>query len=153
MKRLTLSSIALALALGSAAPALANGNTYFGFQIGISNAPPPPRVVYAAPPVMTYVPEAGVYVVQDGYDGCDVFNMGPYWYINRGDYWYRARSYRGPFVAVDVRYVPRSVFYVPQQRWHHYPRGLAKWHEERADFHGNGNGKGHGHGHGHNEDS
>lgn len=176
MKRQIL-GIGLVLALGVATPALAGARTYFGFTIGLGNAPPPPRVVYYAPPPMDYDPDYGVYVVRGGYDGCDEFRYGPYFYVWNGDYWYRSRSYRGPFFAVDVRTVPRPVFYVPEERWHRYPPGLARyrgewdhdrgrghaWGRDRGDDdrgrgHGRGRGRGddggddRGHGHGHDRD-
>ncbi len=138
MKRyvIGLSLVALSMAL----PAAANTRTYFGFQIGIGGAPPPPAVVFEAPPPVYYEPETRVYVVQDGDDDCDVFRYGRYWYACQGDYWYRAGSYRGPFLAVDVRSVPRPIFYVPERRWRHYPGSLVRWNGEH------GRGRGHAYG-------
>ncbi len=127
MNRQALGVTVLALALGLAATASAETHTYFGFTLGIGGAPPPPPIVYEAPPPMVYDPDAEVYVVENPYNGCDEFRYGPYWYVYTGNYWYRARSYRGPFAVVDVRYVPRRVFAVPAGRWHHYPPGLARW--------------------------
>src|SRR5438874_10682083 len=93
----------LALVLGAtiAVSASARSQTYFGFQIGVGNAPPP--VAYFGPPHMLYEPEYRVYVVDNGYDDYDTFRYGPYWYSCDGDYWYRASSYRGPYFAIDVR--------------------------------------------------
>ncbi len=156
MKRQILGILGLALALAVAAPSVAGARTYFGFTIGLGNAPPPRRVVYVAPPPVEYVPDPGVYVVRGGYDGCDEFRYGPYFYLWNGDFWYRARSYRGPFIAVDVRTVPRPVFYVPAERWHRYPPGLARyrgehdrgrghaWGRDRGDDRGHGRGRGRG---------
>lgn len=140
MKRILIGCAVLALAMASSASA--HTRTYFGFQIGIGNAPPPPAVVYDEPPPVYYEPDTRVYVVRDGWDGCDAFRYGQFWYVNRGDYWYRAHNYRGPFFVVDVRTVPRPIFYVPERRWRHYPPGLVRWN------HGHGYGRGHGHGHG-----
>jgi len=140
MKRYALTLTALALAY--AASASAASRTYFGFQIGVSNAPPPPRVVFEAPPPTYYEPETRVYVVQGDYDDYDTFRYGSYWYVCRDDYWYRARSYRGPFMSCDVRSVPRPIFYVPQRRWRHYPQGLVRWsNDERGRGHGRGHGR------------
>lgn len=140
MKRYAIALAALALAY--AATASADTRTYFGFQIGVGNAPPPPRVVYRSRPPMYFEPETRVYVVQNGYDDYDTFSYGGYYYVCEDDYWYRARSYRGPFLAVDVRSVPRPIFMVPQRRWRHYPQGLARWnYEQRGNGHGRGNGR------------
>src|SRR5262245_60647650 len=93
-------------------PITANAATYFGFNIGISNAPPP-RFVYRGQPSLYGVPSTGVYVVEDGYGDMDLFRYGSFWYAYDNGYWYRSNSYRGPFRAVDVRYVPTQIFYVP----------------------------------------
>lgn len=127
MKRYALAVAALGLVIAGSASA--HTSTYFGFQIGIGNAPPPPRVVFAGPPPMYCEPDTRVYVVNDDYDDyygddCDVFRYGPDWYLCSDGYWYRSRSYRGPFMVIDVRYVPRPIFYVPANHWHHYPGGM-----------------------------
>jgi hypothetical protein len=139
MKRVALGCALLAIVMASSASA--ETRTYFGFQIGIGNAPPPPAIVYDAPPPCYYEPQTRVYVVRDGWGGDDAFRYGRFWYVNRGDYWYRARFYRGPFVVVDVRSVPRSIFYVPRARWHRYPPSLVRWNE------GHGHGRGYARGH------
>lgn len=105
-------------------PITAQAATYFGFNIGISNAPPP-RLVYRSQPSLYMVPNTGVYVVEDGYGDMDVFRYGTFYYVYDDGYWYRGRSYRGPFRAVDVRYVPTQVFYVPSNHWRHYPTFLS----------------------------
>jgi hypothetical protein len=138
MKQRALSLLALGLTLAVATTASASSRTYFGFQIGISNAPPPPRVYYRSAPPVYFEPETQVYVVRDNYADYDMFRYGGYWYVCDDDYWYRARSYGGPFITVDVRSVPTRLFEVPQRRWHRYPGGLARWHQS--------NGRGHGHG-------
>lgn len=125
MNRQVIGSLALALAVGLASPAAAG--TMFGFQIGISGAPAPPRVVYAARPRMALAPEAGVYVAEVPGMASDEFNVGPYWYLCSGDYWYRSTSFGGPFFAVDVRMVPSRIFAVAPARWHAYPERLARW--------------------------
>lgn len=116
--------ILLSACLGTmllAPAAVAEVQTYFGFQIGITNAPPPPQVVFESAPRCE--PVSGVYVaVQDDYD-CDVFRYGTYWYVVSNGYWYRARSHRGPFRVIDARRVPRAVFAVPASHWRHHPHG------------------------------
>ena len=117
MKRGILWCATLAVAL--AAPAAAHAETYFGFQIGVSNAPPPPRVVVYDEPEVAYVTQSRVYVVEDRQVDYDVFRYGGHYYACNDGYWYRARSYRGPYRVVDVRQVPRAIFYVPAGHWKH----------------------------------
>ena len=128
MKRLLLCVAALSLAIASSASA----STYFGFQIGVGNAPPPPRFVYERSPEVVYEPSARVYVVDNGYGDDDMFRYGPYWYVCNDGYWYRARTYRGPFAVIDVRSVPQPIFRVPEHRWRHYPPGLARAYGHRG---------------------
>ena len=137
MKRIAITSAFFALLL--AAPAFAE--TYFGFNIGINNAPPPPRVRFFQPPPVEIVPNTSVYVVENPY-GYDMFQYGGFFYVSNGGYWYRAHSYRGPFVAVDARYVPRAIYSVPPGHWRHDWRN-----NENAGYEGQGRGHGHGHGH------
>ena len=161
MKRYALcAAVGLALA---ASPAWSNTNTYFGFTIGVGNAPPPPVVVYRERPHVYLEPETRVYVVEDSDDddvNYDVFQFGGYWYACDDGYWYRAHSYRGPFRVVDVRYVPRPIFAVPAKHWHHRhphggPPGLTRRGGyvvvEDRDDHGHHHGHGHGHGHKHDD--
>ncbi len=96
-------------------------STYFGFSIGISNAPPPPRVVFVERPSVVLVPGTSAYVVE--HTGYDVFMYGSYLYLSSGGYWYRARRYGEPFVVCDVRRVPRAVLTLPSRYWKDHPRG------------------------------
>ena len=125
------------------------------WNLNISNAPPPPVVVVREQPHMILVPNTTVYMVNDDSYGYDYFRYGVFWYISRGGYWYRARSYRGPFRVVEVRYVPHAILNVPGRYWRHPhggPPGQLKKRENvvvvREDEQGN-NGNGHGHGRGH----
>jgi hypothetical protein len=136
MKRVMLLMAALA-AVMTASPVGA-ARTYFGFEIGIASAPPPPRVYFRDQPDVIFVPSSRVYVVRNDYQyGVDMFRFGAYWYVTRDGYWYRARGYRGPFRVIDVRHVPRPIFYVPAQHWKHHPRdgwpGRRPLPRDRAD--------------------
>ena len=140
MKRTTFMA-AMAIVALAATTAPAQARTYFGFNIGISNAPPPPPVYFRSAPRMVLVPETRVYVIDDGYDiGYDMFRSGSYYYVCDDGYWYRSRSYGGPFRAVDVRYVPRGVLTVPASRWHNHPHGGPPGQMKKH----RGNGRGHG---------
>ncbi len=143
--------LTLAFGLVLAGSAAAETQVYYGFHVGISNAPPPPRIVYREAPEVVLVPGSQVYVVEDDQFDCDVFRVGPYWYAQDDGYWYRARSYRGPFTAIDVRRVPRAVFSVPARNWRHHPHGgppgLTRRYESgnghrRDQGHHRGNGRG-----------
>jgi len=120
MKR-TMMFLVTLLALAVVVPAAAQARTYFGFEIGIGNAPPPPRVVFRAEPRWVMVPQSRVTIIEED-PGYDMFRYGGWYYVCNGGYWYRAHGYRGPFAVVDVRSVPRPVFDVPAERWHH------RWH-------------------------
>jgi len=125
--------IGTALVVALASPASARTSTYFGFQIGITNAPPPPHVVYYEEPEMVYVPSQRVYVVEDDFDDCDVFRYGNGWYACQDGYWYRAPRYGGPYRVIDVRYVPRPIFYVPTSHWKHRYSGGAHYRGHWSD--------------------
>jgi len=157
MKRLWMLATVLVLFV-QAVPLHAETQTWFGFQIGVNggNAPPP---VFRSQPHVIVVND--VQVVDDSRCDDDVFRTGNMWWRLRGGYWYRAGSWRGPWVGVDVRRVPERVLVVPARHWKHYPR-----HDERnvyvvRDEHGrylrhdNGEHRGYerGRGHGHDDDN
>lgn len=96
------------------------GPTHMGFTVGVASAPPPTAVVVE--PTVVQV-ETGAYVVTDPSVQYDMFQFGATWYLYSGGYWYQAPSYRGPFAAVDVRYVPRAVLTVPPGHWKNHPHG------------------------------
>ena len=128
----------------------AETQTWFGFQVGISGgSPPPPPMVFRSDPHVIVVND--VYVVDDDRCDDDVFRTDNVWWRLRGGYWYRAASWRGPWIAVDVRRVPERVLVVPARHWKHHPRGgrtVIVVHEN----HDNGRHRGHEHGHGHHGD-
>jgi hypothetical protein len=124
MHRLRITMLALLL-VGSATAAGAATRTYHGFNVGISNAPPPPRIYDTYRSTDLYlVPGTQVYVANTS--DHDMFRYGRYWYLMRDGYWYRARRYQGPYVAVDVRRVPYAVISVPQRHWRHHPN-QGRW--------------------------
>jgi hypothetical protein len=162
MKTRQLAGFAVLAALSVAMSAPARAEVSVG--ISISNAPPPPVVVYRSEPHTVFVRDADVYYVDDPRCDYDYFHVGTYWYIYNGGYWYRGRGYRGPFIAVEQRVVPAGIWRVPDQRWRHHPhggppglmrkrdvvvvrdeRGRGRDHDDRGEH-------GHGHGHGHDRD-
>jgi hypothetical protein len=151
MKNTVLAALGL-LGLTCAAPAFAHSNV--GLSIFISNAPPPPVVVYREEPRFAFVPEQRVYVVDD--QDCDYgyFRYGTFFYIYDNGYWYRSHSYRGPFVAIRADYVPRPIFYVndDEYHWRQHPHGMPPGQAKKAWREDHGWKRGHGHGKHENED-
>jgi hypothetical protein len=119
------------MGLTSATPQFAHSAV--NFSIFISNAPPPPRVVFVHQPRFVLVPEEDVYYCEDDYSDYDVFRYGSFFYLYDDGYWYRANTYRGPFVAIRIDYVPRQIFYVSDYgyRWRQAPqwgsRSYSRW--------------------------
>ena len=150
MKRLWMIAAALVL-MNLAQPLHAETQTWFGFQVGISGgSPAPPPVVFRTEP--HYVVVNDVYVVDDDRCDDDMFRADNLWWRLRGGYWYRAASWRGPWMAVDVRRVPERVLVVPARHWKHHPRREGRTVIVVQDRHDNGRHRGHGHGRGHHGD-
>lgn len=160
MKRNHLNLIALAATVAAlsslAVPAQAETQTWFGFQVGVSGGNAPPPVVFRSEPRVIVVED--VQVVDDDRCDDDVFRANNVWWRLRGGYWYRASSWRGPWMSVDVRRVPERVLVVPARHWKHHPRHgrdgrtVIVVRDRDGDRHGRGRGRGHGHGHGHGHD-
>ncbi|TMQ72922.1 MAG: hypothetical protein E6K80_01445 [Candidatus Eisenbacteria bacterium] len=144
----------LVVALGLLVPFTAQAATSVGVSINIGNAPPPPAMVVREEPELVLVPNSSVYVCDDDRIGYDTFRYGVYWYIYNDGYWYRAHRWGGPFRAIEVRYVPRPIWAVPERRWHHHPHGgppgLVKkgWVGDDREVVVEKRGHGHGHGRG-----
>ena len=120
-------------------------------SINIGLAPPPPVIVYHRPPPMVYVPEGRVYVADYPDAGYDCFRFGANFYIYNDGWWYRAPRYRGPYRAIEPRYVPAGIWRVPEARWKQHPHGMPPGQAKKYDrgFDGDdGRGRGHGRGHG-----
>jgi hypothetical protein len=119
MKITTIGLAVVALALAVSMSASAQGRTYHGFNVGTSNAPPPPRVAYTSQPKMHKMPGSRVSVLSEQDPGYDMFHYGSSYYVSDGDHWYRGQSYKGPYASVDARKVPRQVYNVPAEHWRH----------------------------------
>jgi len=146
MKRVMMIAAALAV-MSVAKPLHAETQTWFGFQVGISGGSPAPPVVFRSEPHAVMVND--VYVVDDPRCGDDMFRADNMYWRMRGGYWYRAVSWRGPWVAVDVRRVPERVLVVPARNWKHHPRYESHTVVVEHEHHDNGRHRGEGHGHGH----
>jgi hypothetical protein len=128
-----LAGCVVAAGLMSSVPAFAQ--TDFRVSLDIGNAPPPPRIYVTRAPRTVWLPDARVSVVRDPGFGYDTFQVGGYWYVYNDGYWYRARNWRGPFVVIHERYVPRQVALVPARHWRHGRpwRGYASASSRRYD--------------------
>lgn len=121
----------------SSAPARAGVSMDVMISFGTENAGG--TLVYRSEPEIVVVPATKVYYVKN-YD-CNLYRYGRYWYFVERNKWYRARDYRGPFVYVQTRSVPRAVVTVPvnyRRNWNGPPPHAKAW----------GYGKNHGHGKG-----
>lgn len=119
MKRM----VATVLCVAFVAAGCASGRAHYGFEVGVTSAPPPPRIYFDARPAYVAELPGGVYVVDTGSYDCDMFRYGGSWYVFQAGYWYRSGSYRGPYRVVDVRTVPSRVLRVPAKHWRHHPHG------------------------------
>jgi len=121
------------IVLGSATPARAQVSADINIRLGDR---PAPVVVFREEPEVVLVPRSRVYYVE--HRGYDLYRYGRYWYINDDGYWFRASSYRGPFVSLALRHVPRSITVVPDRYRRHPihphggPPGLAKKYGNRG---------------------
>ena len=100
---------------------------YYGFSVGVANAPRPPVIRVAREPHALLASDAMVYVVDDPtvrFDG-DLFHYGQYWFAYTRGFWYRARAPRGPYAVIDVLKVPRAIIGVPRKLWTHHPLAEA----------------------------
>jgi len=149
MKRLWMIAATL-VAMSLAPPLHAETQTWFGFNVGISGGSPAPLVVLRSEP--HYVMVNDVYVVDDDRCGDDIFRADNLWWRMRGGYWYRAASWHGPWMAVDVRRVPERVLVVPARHWKHHPRHEGRTVIVMNDRHDNGRHRGHSKGRGHHGD-
>jgi len=148
MQRLWILAAAL-VALALAQPSHAETQTWFGFQVGISGgSPSPPPYMFQREPRVVVVND--VYIVDDDRCSDDVFRHRNRWYRLHGGYWYRASSWRGPWVTVDVRRVPERVLVLPARHWKHHPRyakrgGIVVRGDDRGRGHKKHRGRGQGH--------
>ena len=134
MKRLPLwlACSGLMMALTSFASTAAAG-TSVSINLRIGDPYRGPRLVFVHEPDVVLVPGTRVHYIRD----CDydLYHYGSYWYYCYDGGWYRARSYRGAFVLVSYRAVPRAVYTVPvnyRRHWREFPgRGYAYGHAKR----------------------
>ena len=121
MNRATFSFAALAVTAFLAAVPPVQAGTSVGVHIQVGDPYRGGSLVFHKEPDLVMVPQSRVYYMRN-YD-YDMYRYGSYWYFIDGGYWYRARSYRGPYVHISVKSVPRSVRYVPVKYRRHWKNG------------------------------
>jgi len=117
---LTATTALAAVLLLFATPARAGVSADINIRLGDR---PAPVVVFEQEPEVVLVPRSRVYYVEHA--GYDLYRYGRYWYVNDAGFWFRASSYRGPFVGIEFRHVPRSIVVVPDRYRRHpaHPHG------------------------------
>ena len=117
--------LALGLALvTSSAPAQAQAQVQVQIHLDL-----PPIL----PPLVVIQP--GVRVVQD-FDE-EVFFVGGYYWVARGDTWYRSRDHRGPWGSMKPKKVPAELTRLERgryRRWQHDER--RSWPDPKQAKHG-----------------
>jgi hypothetical protein len=83
-----------------------------------------------APPMVEVQP--GVLVVHD-YDEEVFFVDGRYWMRASDGRWYRARDYRGGWVAAEPRAVPPTIVRLPPGQYKHYRARQEKFRVANGD--------------------
>lgn len=108
MRRLIMLAAVLAPLLLSSSPSQAAD---VGLSIRIGDRYRGDRLYFRERPQMVVVPGTRVYYVDE--PNRNVYRYGRFFYANEGGRWYRARSYRGPWIYVRARTVPRAIYAVP----------------------------------------
>jgi len=103
-------------------------------DVRLRSAAPPPQFEFQGEPQFSYLPDPGVYVIDDDSFGYDMFASGGFYFVYDSGNWYRSRNVHGPYAAVEVSRVPQRIFQVSddQYRWRSHPEG---WHgrQRRGD--------------------
>ena len=89
----------------------------------------PPRITFRTEPRMRLIPGTQVYVINRAYTNTDydMFRYGNTTYLYSDGNWFAASSWRGPFVEIDDREVPRALRGVPRDEWRSYPSGWLRY--------------------------
>jgi hypothetical protein len=118
MKRTLMIAAALASLAFVSAPSPSQAASV-GFSVRIGDPYRGASLRFRSEPDYVVVPGTQVYYVDDYYNQ-DLYRYGGWYYMVDDGYWYRARSYRGPFIRIDFRTVPRQFAYVPTNYRRHW---------------------------------
>ena len=80
-------------------------------NINVGIIPPIPQVVISTPPPMIQIPGTYIYAVPD-IDADVVFYQGS-WFRPHQNYWYRSNGYNGPWVNIDLNFMPGPILRLP----------------------------------------
>ena len=114
----------------TASPALVKAADV-GFSIRIGDRYRGDRLYFTQRPQFTMVPGTRVYYVRDS--NADIYRYGGWYYANESGRWYRASSYRGPWIYVRARAVPRQIFYVPTNYRRNWRGDYGYWRNRDYD--------------------
>ena len=123
MKKLLLGTILLALISVLPIKTMAAVDIHIGFPL-----PPPPPILFPAPPEVIVIPDTYVYAVPD--IDVDIFFWGGWWWRPWEGRWYRSRYYDRDWVY--YRYIP-YFYYDIDPGWRRY-YGDHNWHGHRWDY-------------------
>lgn len=124
MRRLLIIAAVLTPLLATVAPAPAKAQDV-GFSIRIGDRYRGSSLYFRNSPRMYVVPGTRVYYVRDA--DLDVYRYGRFYYAFEDGRWYRARSYRGPWIHIRGRQLPRPIFMVPARYRRHWSGDWNYW--------------------------
>jgi len=116
------------LAAGYSVPAKAAD---VGFSLRIGDRYRGSNLVFDTRPRMYVIPGTRVYYARD-FD-YDVYRYGGYYWAFDEGRWYRASSYRGPWIYVRARTVPRAIYAVPSDYRRHWRGNYSYWRHRDYD--------------------
>lgn len=124
MRRLLILAAVLTPLLATAVPTPAKAQDV-GVSIRIGDRYRGNSLYFSNRPRMYVVPGTRVYYVRDS--DLDVYRYGNFYYAFEDGRWYRARNYRGPWIHIRGRQLPRPIFYVPARYRRHWSGDWNYW--------------------------
>lgn len=116
------------LVTGSPPPAKAAD---VGISIRIGDRYRGDNLRFSQRPRMAVVPGSRVYYVQDSDQ--DVYRYGRYYYAFDSGRWYRSANYRGPWIHVRGRTVPRQIYAIPSDYRRNWRGNYNQWRNRDYD--------------------
>jgi hypothetical protein len=86
------------------------------------------QITFGTTPHWVGIPGTGIREIRQGdRTDYDMFKYGRsyYAYNNANDRWYMSRGWRGQFMLIDDRSVPRELRRIPRNHWRNYPTAWA----------------------------
>jgi hypothetical protein len=81
----------------------------------------PPGIVLRKPKLIL-IPDTKIFYVVDAEIDIFYYEVDGYWYCVKSGVWYRAESYSGPWVKIEIGNVPPSLLNLPPG-WRKIPPG------------------------------